>query len=126
MSACNRSKLAESPAMPFSDRTLSSMRPSTRGDSLHSAASRRLSGALEHVAVLIAEDGQQNLAAQFLAQRLPFDVEIFGIARCGAVLEHVEPPAIVGLEHAHVIGHDVDHQAHSMTLELVRERVEIL
>ena len=86
---------------------------------------KRNLAAFEHRSVLIAKDRQQHLAAELLTLRLPLDVEVTGIARRRPVLQHIEPPAVVGLEHAHVIGHDVDHQRHPMAFKLADQRVEI-
>ncbi len=79
----------------------------------HEAAARRLEAelqlaAFEHDAVLVAEDRQQHLAgerridwsAQSMSKK-PANID------AGAVLEHVEPPAVVAAQHAHVVGHDV-------------------
>ena len=49
--------------------------------------------ALEHPAVLITEERQQHLAFQFGFDRLPVDVEILGVRRARAVLEHIAPPS---------------------------------
>ena len=80
----------------------------------------------QYVSILVAEDGQQHLAAQFLAQRIPVDIEIVGMARRGTVLEHVKPPAVVGLEYAHVVRHDIDHQRHPVTLQRLHQRLEVI
>ena len=48
-----------------------------------------------------------------------------GVRRRGAVLQHVEPARIVGLEHAHVIGHEVEDQAHAVRAQRGDQRVEI-
>src|SRR5437868_13158633 len=34
------------------------------------------------------------------------DVEMARVARAGAVLQHVHPPAVAGVADAHVVGHD--------------------
>ena len=66
----------------------------------------------EHAPVLVAEDGQEHLVGQLRFQRVPVDVETLGGAGTGAVFQHVHPPAVGRLGDAHVVGHEVSHQAH--------------
>ena len=58
--------------------------------------------------------GSSTLPARRGVERLPVDVEVPRIARGHAVLEHVDPPRVVGAEHAHVVGHEVDQQAEAV------------
>ena len=67
---------------------------------------------IEDVPVLLAEERQQDLAAQLLAQRFPVDVEIVGVVRLFAPGEQVEPPRVVAAAHAHVIGDEVEDVPH--------------
>ncbi len=68
--------------------------------------------ALEHPSVLIAEDREQNLAAQAGFERMPIDVEIGGVSRAGPVLEHIGPPEVARLADAHVVGNEIEHLSH--------------
>ena len=76
--------------------------------------------ALEFRSILIAQDGQKQLVAQGRFERLPVDVEIFGIPRSVAVLQHVLPPDGV-VANAHVIGNNVEQQSQTLALQLRRE-----
>ncbi len=76
--------------------------------------------ALQFRSILIAQDGQKKLVAQGRFERLPIDVEIFGVPRSVAVLQHVLPPDGV-VTHPHVIGNDVQQQAQTLALQLRRE-----
>ena len=66
----------------------------------------------QDLAVLVAEDRQQDPVPQFLFDGLPVDVEVGGVRRAGAVLQHVGPPGVLAGRGAHVIGHDVEDLAH--------------
>ena len=59
--------------------------------------------ALEHVAVLIAEDRQQQLGVQLRLDRRPVDVEELRRRRARSVLEHVVPPRVGARADAHVV-----------------------
>ena len=50
----------------------------------------------EDLPVLIAEDGQEDAVPQFLLDGPPIDVEVGGVRRGGAVLQHVVPPEVFG------------------------------
>src|SRR6185312_13556042 len=47
----------------------------------------------------------------------PIDVEARCVRRALAPLEHVEPPRIVGVADAHVIGHKIEDKAEAILLE---------
>ena len=70
--------------------------------------------AIEDVAVVVTQDRQQHLAAQLVLQGSPIDVEEVRVFRTGSVLEHVEPPAVVGGRHRHVVGDDVEELSHAV------------
>ncbi len=63
---------------------------------------------LQHLAVMAAQHRQQHLAGEFDVERLPVDVEVLREVRRLAVLQHVEPPRVVGAQHTHVVGHHVE------------------
>ena len=65
--------------------------------------------ALEFGAILVAQNGQKKLVAQSGLERLPVNVEVFGIPRGVAILQHVLPPDGV-VPHPHVVGHDVQQE----------------
>ncbi len=80
----------------------------------------------EHAPVLVAEDGQEHLVVQLTLERVPVDVETLGGAGAGAVFEHIHPPAVGRLGDAHVVGHEIGHEAHAVFLEFGAHRVELL
>src|SRR3546814_9624451 len=64
------------------------------------AALRRIEPELQvapfqHLAIMIAENRQQHLAAEFPLGRLPVDVEMLRIGRGRPPLQQVEPPFVV-------------------------------
>ena len=82
--------------------------------------------ALEHGPVLIAQNGEQDFVAQLLLDWMPIDVEGGGVAGARTVLKHVPPPAVQRLADPHVVGHDIDDQAHVVGMERGDERLELL
>ena len=73
--------------------------------------------ALEHLAVLAAEDRDQDLVGELILHRVPLDVEEAGEARARAVLEDVEPPRVGRPGDAHMVGHEVHDVAHAAGLQ---------
>lgn len=67
---------------------------------------------LQDPAVLVAQDGEQDLPPQLGLGRGPVDVERAGVMGAASVLQDVVPPGIVVGPDTHVIGDDVDQQAH--------------
>ena len=80
---------------------------------------------LQLFAVLVSQDRQQQLVAHLLLERAPVDVEEVGVARGVAVLEHVLPPDRVPAD-AHVVGHNVQQQAHAMLAQCLGKGREAL
>ena len=81
---------------------------------------------LEHRAVLIAEDRDQDLVGQLVLHRMPVDVEEAREARARAVLEHVEPPRVRRLRDAHVVRHEVHDVPHAARVQRVDPRPVLL
>ncbi len=79
-------------------------------------AQHELAG-LEDGAVLLAEEGDQQLARQVAPVRLPVDVEPAGDVGVRAPFQHVEPPGVVGAADAHVVGHEVEDLAEAVRPE---------
>ena len=71
----------------------------------------------EDLAVLIAEDRQEEAIPQFLLDGPPIDVEVGGVRRGGAVLQHVGPPGVLARRCAHVVGHDIEDLAHRAAVQ---------
>ena len=72
------------------------------------------------LAVVSPSTGSSTLPASVGRWRRPVDVEVAGVRRGAAVLEHVEPPRVVAAHDAHVIGHDVEHLAHAVRAQARR------
>ena len=68
----------------------------------------------EHLAIRIAQERRQHAATLRGVGRIPIDVEELGIRAGTAPLQHVQPPGVVGPAHAHVVGHDIEHEAHAV------------
>jgi hypothetical protein len=79
---------------------------------------------VEDGAVLIPEDGQQDLAAQLLLHRMPVDVEEGGVLGHGPLLQHVQPPRVVVARDAHVVGHHVEEQSHAARAQARRQPLQ--
>ena len=71
----------------------------------------------ENLAVLAAEDGQEDSILQFIFDGPPVDVEESGMGRSGAVLQHVVPPQVFGGRRAHVVRHRVEDLAHRVVVQ---------
>ena len=64
----------------------------------------------------IGQKRQQYLAAQHRIGRLPIHIEPGRITAALAPGQNVLPPT-VGVAHAHMIGHDIDDQAHALRMQ---------
>ena len=80
---------------------------------------------LEHRAVLIVKNRQQQLALQFRRDRIPVDVEVVGEHRARPVLEHIAPPSVGVDVEPHVVRDEVEDVPHVPRGERVREGVVI-
>ena len=81
---------------------------------------------LEHPAVVIGQDRQQDHVAQPALRRVPVDVEETGVAAGQAVLEHIGPPAVLLAGDRHVVRHDVEDQAHPPLAQRIGQALEAL
>ena len=82
--------------------------------------------ALQHEPVVVTENRDEHAARHGFVERPPVDVEEPGVTRGRAVLQHVEPPGVVGAHDPHVVGHHVDHEAHAVGMQRRDESVESL
>jgi hypothetical protein len=82
--------------------------------------------ALQHGAVLIAQDGQQHLVVQGTGDGLPVDVEPLGRERARAVFEHVTPARVGRRIDGHVVRHEVEHQVQASRRRVAGQRLELL
>ena len=72
----------------------------------------------QHLAVGLAQDGQQDLVVQLrLDRRFPVDVKVMCITRGGTVLQDVVPPFVIVAHDSHVIGDQVEKLAHAPRLQ---------
>src|SRR5215472_4238140 len=69
---------------------------------------------IEDGTVLISQHGNQHLSLQFVFQRIPIDIKEPCIYRSLTVLEHIQPPGIIGSHNAHVVGNDVENLSHAV------------
>ena len=72
---------------------------------------------LEDLPILLPQDRQEDAVLEFFLDGTPIDVEIGGVGRRRAVLQHVVPPGVLARRRAHVVGNDVDDQAHAAAME---------
>ena len=89
----------------------------------HAVAERELQlAALEDVAVLIAQDRQEQLGVELRLDGTPVDVEEDRGGRAGTVLEQIVPPGVGAGPDAHVVRHEVDDVPHAVRGNRRRER----
>lgn len=62
-------------------------------------------------AVMIAENGQNDLVSQSLLGGVPLDIEIGRVPAGSPVFERVPPPGVVLSRDRHVIGNNIEHLA---------------
>ena len=79
----------------------------------------------EDQAKLVGQKGQQDFIGQLGFGRVPVNIEMAGIVGTGPVLQHIPPPQVRGMGDAHVVGHDVDDQAHAALLQALGECGEL-
>src|SRR5581483_7225218 len=80
--------------------------------------------AFQRLAVGRAEDRQQHAAARTIRQLLPVDIERDGVRRSLAPFQHVEPPWIIVIVYADMVGHEVEDQAEVVRFQRVAESLE--
>ena len=71
----------------------------------------------ESLTILVSEHGPEDSIAKLLFDGVPIDVEVGGVGRGGAVLQHVGPPEVFGGRCAHVIRHGVEDLAHRAAVQ---------
>ena len=68
--------------------------------------------ALEGLAVVSVEDGEDDLASEPRLRRPPVDVEEPRVRRVRSSGQDLPPPAVGAISDRQVVGHDVHHHAH--------------
>jgi hypothetical protein len=71
---------------------------------------------LQHPAVVVAEDGNEDGERRSVVRARPVDVEVPRVVTGGTVLEDVPPPP-VGRVDGHVVGHDVQQLSEARVVE---------
>jgi orotidine-5'-phosphate decarboxylase len=65
---------------------------------------------------LIAQDWQEQLVAQLGLDGVPIEIKKFRELRRAAIGQNVTPPGVRSQTNSHVVGHDVQHLAHTIIL----------
>ncbi len=79
---------------------------------------------LQRIAERLAQHWQKNFSFQAARPGVPVDIEIRRERRARAILQNVHPPGILATR-GHVIGDDVQDDAHPALSQLVLKREEI-
>src|SRR5260370_41507322 len=72
---------------------------------------------IEDELVLVAENGNQRFALQFVFERIPVNIEELRIARRFPILQNIKPPGIVTSHDSHVVGNDVENLSHAVLMQ---------
>ena len=81
---------------------------------------------LEIFTVRVPQYRGKDFVPQLRFERLPINVEKVRVSGGAPVLQHVLPPRIRAVSDAHVIGHDIENQAHAVGLQLEHQVPELL
>ena len=80
----------------------------------------------ENHAVLLTEHRKKHPSFEIGPSGIPIYVEIVGERRLSAPLENIEPPGVVATTDSHMVGDDVEDEAHSVPMQCVDELAEFL
>ena len=75
----------------------------------------------QRFAVVAAQEGHQQLAAEQGIVRLPLDVEEVCIRAVLPPFQYVQPPGIAVAAYGHVVGYDIQNQPHVMGAQDVHQ-----
>src|SRR5262245_20668342 len=64
----------------------------------------------QRLAVGASENGDQDAAARTPGQRLPVDIERSSVRRLRSPFQDVEPPGVVGVVNAHMVGYEIENE----------------
>ena len=81
---------------------------------------------LQHAAVLIIQNWDQDFALQLVLDRIPIDIEKLLISGRLAIFQNVQPPCVVAAHHAHVVRHDVEDLSHAMAMKFSHKTFVVL
>jgi hypothetical protein len=73
---------------------------------------QRQRAGLQGFAIIAAQKRHQQLALEQGVGRVPLDIEKFAVGAQAAPLEQVQPPRVIGTANGHVVGDNVEDQAH--------------
>jgi hypothetical protein len=82
--------------------------------------------AFQRFAVGTAENRNQNAAAGSPGQGLPIDIESGRVGGFWSPFQDIEPPRIVGVVNAHVIGNEIENEAHIGGCESIAQALKRL
>ncbi len=80
----------------------------------------------EDHAVLLTEHGKEHPSFEIEPGGIPIYVEILGERRLSAPLENIQPPGVVATTNGHVVGDDVEDEAHPVPMQCIDEFAEFL
>jgi hypothetical protein len=81
--------------------------------------------AIEDAGVAIGEDREEDLAMEAGGWGIPVDIEMVGEAAGGAMRQQIRPPGIGGIGDAHIVGDEIEDEAHATGVEVVDECGEV-
>ena len=82
--------------------------------------------AFQRFAIGAAKNRNQNAAAGSPGQGLPIDIERGRVGGFRSPFQDIEPPRIVGVVNAHVIGHEIENEAHIGRCESIAQALKCL
>ena len=88
-------------------------------------AEDQLSGA-QHLGIVAAQEGHQQLTAQQRVVGAPLDIEELGVGAGFAPFQHVEPPGVAVAADRHVVGDDVQDQTHAVRVQRIHQPAQRL
>ena len=72
---------------------------------------------IEDDPILVAENGDQHFALQFVFERIPVNIKEVRIGRRFPILQNIKPPGIIAAHNSHVVGNDVENLSHTMLMQ---------
>jgi len=78
---------------------------------------------LQDLPIGLTQDGNQHLALEHRLGRIPINVKKHCVRRARAVFQDVHPPGVIGAD-GHVVGNDIQKQAHVPGFELADQIVK--
>ncbi len=76
---------------------------------------------LQGLPIVAAEEGQQQLAFHQRVRGMPLDIEELTVRAQTPPLQQVQPPGVVIAAHRHVVGDDIQDQAHAVLAQGIHQ-----